>query len=90
MNTYVDPHRPGSLSLSQTDDCVIVSVSGFLDRELGGQLVEVVETALTVSPRVALQIASVHRWTFDGLDALASCVDLGASLPELVGPGRSN
>ncbi len=91
MSTYAGPQRPGNLSISQTDDCVTVAVSGLLDRELGDQLVEVVEAALAVSPRVALQVASVHRWTWAGLDALTSCVDRGAVLPGLsANASRSN
>ncbi len=86
MRSFVDVHRPGTLTVTEREGHMTISITGRLDREIGSQLVELVQAAVVAGSPVALNVAGVHRWTWPGVDALGACLDLGAAVPASLGP----
>jgi hypothetical protein len=69
------------LALSPDADSLTVELSGALDDEVGRQLLEVTRVALVLIPEVIIDLAAVSRWTFEGMNAVVECAELGATVP---------
>ncbi len=83
MTTSDSP--PSPISVSATDDAVVVAVLGPLHREVAGMLLQVVQTALEVrgdGQRVEIDIRDIGECSATGLAALTTCATLGARVSE--------
>jgi hypothetical protein len=70
-----------ALTVTQVHETVRLGLAGPLDETIAEQLVELTQVALSIGPKVVIDVSAVTVWTSRGFDALLECADLGAHVP---------